>query len=92
MKKLLITSLAIFATVLAFSQTTIKGIVTTTKGETVIGANVVLENTYDGASTDTLGRFQFSTDEKGEKRLIITFIGCDTVKKTLLLRGARFWI
>ncbi len=87
MKKILFTIATIFTTLSAFSQTTIQGIVTTTKGETVIGANVVLENTYDGASTDTLGRFHFTTDEKGSKRLIVTFVGCDTSKTTVLLRG-----
>lgn len=87
MKKLLFTTLALIAHFLVFSQTTIKGIVLTNKGETVIGANVILENTYDGASTDTLGKFQFTTDEKGEKRLIVTFIGCDTFKTLVILRG-----
>lgn len=87
MKKIFFTTFALFTTLLAFSQTTIKGIVTSTKGETIIGANVVLEGTYDGASTDTLGKFQFSTTEKGEKRLIITFIGCDTLKMALILGG-----
>ena len=87
MKKILVTTIALFTILFAFCQTTVKGIVTSTKGETIIGANVVLEGTYDGASTDTLGKFQFSTTEKGEKRLIITFIGCDTLKSTLILRG-----
>lgn len=87
MKKILFSLFALFGSLFSFSQTTIKGIVSTTSGETVIGANVVLEGTYDGASTDTLGKFQFSTDEKGEKRLIITFIGCDTFKSLLILRG-----
>ena len=44
MKKLLFTTLALIAHFLVFSQTTIKGIVLTNKGETVIGANVILEN------------------------------------------------
>ena len=87
MKKILFTTLLLSASLLAFSQTTIQGIVITTKGETVIGANVVLENTYDGASTDTLGHFHFTTDEKGSNRLIVTFVGCDTLKTMVLLRG-----
>jgi hypothetical protein len=87
MKKLELILIALFATFIAVGQTTVKGIVTSTKGETIIGANVVLEGTYDGASTDTLGKFQFSTDEKGQKRLIITFIGSDTLKMPIVLRG-----
>jgi hypothetical protein len=87
MKKSLLTTIALLATFLAFAQTTIKGTVVSTKGETIIGANVVIDGTYDGASTDTLGKFQFLTTEKGEKRLIVTFVGSDTLKKTVILRG-----
>ncbi len=87
MKKILFILATIFTTLTAFSQTTLKGIVTTAKGETVIGANVLLENTYDGASTDTLGQFNFTTFEKGLKHLFVTFIGCDTFKTTLVLNG-----
>ena len=80
MKKILFTSVLMFISLIVQSQTMIQGIVTTTKGETVIGANVALENTYDVASTDTLGHFHFTTEEKGSKRLIVTFIGCDTLR------------
>ena len=80
MKKILFTSVLMFISLFVQSQITIRGIVTTTKGETVIGANVALENTYDGASTDMLGHFHFTTEEKGSKRLIVTFIGCDTLR------------
>lgn len=86
MKKLLITLVAIILTLVVHAQSIIKGVVTTTKGETVIGANIALEGTYDGASTDTLGRFQFTTDEKGVKKLIVTFIGCDTLKSIITLK------
>jgi CarboxypepD_reg-like domain len=89
MKKILLTLAALCTTFMAISQTTLKGIVTTNKGETVIGANVLLANTYDGASTDTLGRFSFTTFEKGEKRLFVTFIGCDTFKTRVVLTGQR---
>ncbi len=87
MKKSLLFAIALFATLFAVAQTTVKGTVVSAKGETIIGANVVLDGTYDGASTDTLGEFQFLTTEKGEKRLIVTFIGSDTLKMTVILRG-----
>ena len=64
MKKILFTSFLIFINLIVQSQTTIQGIVSTTKGETVIGANVALENTYDGASTDTLGHFHLRRKRK----------------------------
>ena len=62
MKKLLTQSViaALLSTFTAFAlqaQITIFGTVSTTKGERVVGANVVVEGTYEGATTDTLGRF-----------------------------------
>ncbi len=87
MKKIFFTTLAVLTSLFAIAQTTIKGVVKTNKGETVIGANVVLAGTYDGASTDTLGQFQFTTSEQGSQQLIVTFIGCDTLKMSLILRG-----
>lgn len=87
MKNRFLTTILFLVSSIVYSQTTIQGIVTTAKGETVIGANVVLENTYDGASTDTLGRFHFTTDEKGSQHLIVTFVGCDTLKMMVLLKG-----
>lgn len=92
MKKLFIQSLiaALLSTFTALAlqaQATIFGTVSTTKGERVIGANVVVEGTYDGATTDTLGRFSFKTNEKDAQRLVVTFIGCDTLKTAFILRG-----
>ena len=92
MKKLLTQSViaALLSTFTAFAlqaQITIFGTVSTTKGERVVGANVVVEGTYEGATTDTLGRFSFKTNEKDAQRLVVTFIGCDTLKTAFILRG-----
>ena len=91
MKKILIAALlSTFSAFALQAQTTIFGTVSTTKGERVTGANVVVEGTYDGATTDTLGRFSFKTSEKDAQRLIVTFIGCDTLKRAVILRGPNF--
>lgn len=91
MKKIIIAALlSTFTAVALQAQTTIFGTVSTTKGERVTGANVVVEGTYDGATTDTLGRFSFKTSEKDAQRLVVTFIGCDTLKRAVILRGGNF--
>ena len=91
MKKILLAAfLSTFTAAALQAQTTIFGTVSTTKGERVVGANVVVEGTYDGATTDTLGRFSFKTMEKDAQRLIVTFIGCDTLKLGVILRGSNF--
>ena len=59
------------------AQTTITGTVTAGKLP-VAGANVYLEGTYDGASTDAAGRFSFITTETGTQTLVVSSIGYDT--------------
>ncbi len=64
------------------AQTTISGKVTDKKGEPIIGANVYLDGTYDGASTNEKGEFSFTTSEKGTQTLKVSFISYETYTKT----------
>ncbi len=65
---LLLTGLSLHA------QTTITGTVTDNKGLPIEGANVYLDGTYDGASSDVDGNFSFETTVTGDQLLLITFI------------------
>lgn len=67
---------------LLIAQTTIKGKVTDTKGNPIEGANVYLEETYDGTSSDEKGNFSFTTSEEGEQTLTVSFISFETYIKT----------
>lgn len=58
----------------ASAQTTIAGRVADEKGRTLPGANVFLRGTYDGANTDSSGRFRFVTT-KDTATLVATYIG-----------------
>ena len=69
----------------ALSQTTLSGSVSNNKGELIIGANVYIKGTYDGASTNADGVFSFLTSEKGEKILVVSFIGHKTYEETIHL-------
>ncbi len=71
---------------LGFTQTIIKGKVTDKKGETLPGANVQLEGTYDGASADANGSFSFKTDEKGDKIIAVSMIGYKPEKRNITLK------
>lgn len=64
------------------AQTTISGKVTDKKGVPIIGANVYLDGTYDGASTNEKGDFSFPTLEKGTQSLKVSFISYETYTKT----------
>lgn len=60
------------------SQTTISGRVIEKSGEPIIGANVFIEGSYDGTSTDVDGQFSFITRLEGEQVLSISFLGYTT--------------
>ncbi len=69
-------------TPLVFGQTTISGTVTDNKSLPVIGANVYLEGTYDGTSSDENGKFSFETSETATQNLIVSMISFDTYMQT----------
>lgn len=74
-------TLAIFLfTIAGFSQNTISGKVTDQKGLPVPGANVFIEGTYDGASSDENGNFSFTTDSTGNQMLVISVLVFETRK------------
>lgn len=60
------------------AQLTVSGIVTEKNGNPILGANVYLEGTYDGASTDENGKFTFTTSETGVQTLVISFVSFET--------------
>lgn len=57
------------------AQTTISGRVTDKSGEPLLGVNVYVEGTYDGATTDIDGKFSFSIAQEDSLFLIASFIG-----------------
>ncbi|SDH35234.1 TonB-dependent receptor [Winogradskyella thalassocola] len=81
-RKHLFTFVILFITSFGFAQTTISGKVVDYKNAPVIGANVYLEGTYDGATSDEKGEFSFSTNETGVQTLIISFLSFET--KTII--------
>ncbi len=74
--------LLLISQVAMVAQTTISGKVTDKKGEPISGANVYLNGTYDGASTNEKGIFSFTTNEKGTQTLTVSFISFETYTKT----------
>ncbi|AZJ35218.1 TonB-dependent receptor [Tenacibaculum singaporense] len=67
---------------LLIAQTTIAGKVTDTKGNPIEGANIYLEGTYDGTSSNAKGDFSFTTSETGKQTLVVSFISFETCIKT----------
>jgi hypothetical protein len=72
--KILIYTITFLFTTTFFAQQTIFGKIVDAKNNPLQGANVYLEGTYDGASSDENGNFKFTTTEKGQKTLVVTFL------------------
>ena len=77
MKKLIITFLLLIFNLLN-AQTIISGKVADNKGLPLEGANVYLDGTYDGDTTDETGSFSFTTETLGSQVLIISFLSYET--------------
>ena len=71
----LCTILLILLTVGASAQQTITGSITDRKGKPVSFANVYLEGSYDGCTTDTTGKFNMTSTLTGRQVIIASFIG-----------------
>ncbi len=56
-----------------------------TKGKPVVGASIVIKDSYDGATSDSLGKFSFSTSEKGNKELEVTFLGYNAILQKIVI-------
>ena len=91
MKKQLLLFLCCAGALSAFAQTTlIKGRVTDPSKNGLPGANIFLRDTYDGATSDAEGNFQFETEESGAQTLQITFLGFDSLVQQVTLSGGTF--
>jgi hypothetical protein len=65
------------------AQQQLTGTVTTRNGTPVTGANVYLEGSYDGATTNAQGKFSFSSSAKGAQTLVVSFISYETWKREM---------
>ncbi len=74
MKSIVLFVLALCTYNLVLAQTQLSGKVTDQKGNPLMGANVFLDGSYDGATTDELGIFNFSTELKGIQTLHVSYI------------------
>ncbi len=76
--KTFFTLLCLILSVSSIAQTTISGTVTDTKDQPIPGANVYLDGTYDGDTTDDEGKFSFTTSETGTQVLTISYLSYET--------------
>ncbi len=71
----------------ASGQVKISGRVTDTRNKPLAGASISILNSYDGATTDSLGSFSFNSSEKGAQVLEATIIGYASFQQKINLAG-----
>lgn len=80
MKHLTLLFIAILFCHYSNGQTTISGKITDKNGNSIVGVNIYIEGSYDGASSDSTGYFQFKTETKGLQTLTASFIGYSNLR------------
>lgn len=71
----------------AWADTKIHGVVKDTKGETLIGVNIVLVGTYDGATSNVNGEYSFETSNTDSAVLKASYTGYSSQEQKIRLNG-----
>ena len=86
MNKIIIVFILLISTT-TFSQIKISGVVKDTKGEALIGVNIAVKGSYDGATSNAKGEYNFETDAKDSLVLSATYIGFLPQEKGIKITG-----
>ncbi|WP_299602908.1 TonB-dependent receptor [uncultured Aquimarina sp.] len=87
MKKAITLLLCAFSTIVVFSQTEISGTVTDNAGVPLLGANITILDSNSGTVSDFDGKFSFSTNLTGSKKIQVSFLGFKTYTESIELNG-----
>lgn len=87
MTKLIYTLLCVFSISTVFAQTDIAGTVKDNSGVPVTGANVLIEGSSSGATTDFDGNYSFTTSTSGAQTIVVSFLGYETLRQAVTLSG-----
>ncbi|WP_055448374.1 TonB-dependent receptor [Lacinutrix mariniflava] len=78
MKFLITILITLISLQLTSAQSQINGTIKDAKNNPIDGANVYLDGTYDGATTNAAGIFSFKTTEVGTQTLTVSYISFET--------------
>ena len=78
--KLSLTTIILVLTCQLNAQTLINGKVVSSKGIPIVGANVYLDGTYDGSTTNEDGAFTFKTEEIDSQTLVVSYLSYETFR------------
>ncbi|HNK30592.1 MAG TPA: carboxypeptidase-like regulatory domain-containing protein, partial [Ferruginibacter sp.] len=70
------------------AQTRVLGKITDNRGNPVAGVSITLKNSYDGATSDSLGNFSFTSAEKGKQIIEASIVGYRSFSQEVTLGSA----
>jgi len=76
-----------FGSTSLLAQTTISGELTDSQNQPIVGANIFLKGTYEGATTDTVGFYRLNTRLNGPQTLVFSYLGYETQEQPIELNG-----
>jgi len=74
-------------TITTLAQQKIEGKVVDQKGRALAGVSIAIKDSYDGATSDSLGNFSFNSTEKGKVLVEATYTGYSSYNKMVELDG-----
>ncbi len=86
-KKILLFFCILFLLQAGFSQTIISGKIKDGRGRPVPGASITVKNSFDGATSDSAGNYQFSAADTGNQLITVSSIGYRPLEQPILLKG-----
>jgi outer membrane cobalamin receptor len=86
--RIIINFLILLFSILSFSQNTLSGKVLDEKKNPIPFATIFIEGTYDGASADENGNFNFTTTSTGNQIITVSFLSFETYRKEIDLAKA----
>ncbi len=70
-----------------WAQTQISGVVKDHRGKPLAGVSIAIKDSYDGAVSDSTGKFSFKCFEKQTQLLVASTMGYKSVQQTVVLQG-----
>ncbi|WP_396170086.1 carboxypeptidase-like regulatory domain-containing protein [Flavobacterium sp.] len=90
--KTFIASMFFFFTLVSIAQMTLSGKIVDSKNNPIANANVFLEGSYDGATSNALGEFSFSTSAEGSQILMVSALAFENCKTAVTIGQNQFLI
>ena len=85
MKRSLLVIVSLFYMTATIAQVKISGLVRDTKGEKLIGVNIAIKGSYDGATTNQEGKYSFETTAQDTVLVTATYLGFASQEKKIYI-------